>query len=238
MTLRSQIDRARFADIFLDVYLSGGLGSLSKREIDLLVLRALIEASTTDAAQAALANADPFYLGRECRVRATRMRSMLDELRYRNPPTDEDLRTQLRDQLTRGERIADGTTVRIQIEDGLLRDYARKVVRDDFGVVDSSFDRAIIALSPAKFLALVLAVLGPDARTEFETQLTATKPGTVPAPIEGRLTWIFKKMGEAAAGEVGKRVVQLSDEWLRANGASVAGTVQELAAQIWKLVSG
>ena len=237
MTLRSQIDRARFADIFLDTYLRGGLGTLPKREIDLLVLRALIVSSTTDTTQEALAKADSFYLGRECCVRASRMRSMLDELRYRNPPTDEDLRAQLRGQLAKGERIADGTTVRIQIEDALLRDYARKVVRDDFGVVDSSFDRTVVALSPAKFLALVLAVLGPEARAELEKQLTATTPGTVTAPNEGRLTWIFKKMGEGAASEVGKRVVQLSDEWLRENGASVANTVQELATQIWTLIA-
>lgn len=238
MSLRSNIDRARFADVFLDQYLIGGLGALPKREIDLLVLRALIESSTTDSAQAALAKADPFVLGRECRVRASRMRSMLDELRYRNPPTDDDLRTQLREHLTKGERVADGTNVRIQIEDALLRDYARKAVRDEFGIVDSSFDRTVVALSPAKFLALVLAVLGPEARAEFEKQLTVTQPGTVAAPTEGRIGWLFKKMGEGAASEMGKKVVQLTDEWLRANGGTVAGTVQELAEQVWMFIAG
>ncbi len=235
MTLRSRIDRARFADIVLDGYLSGGIGSLPKREIDLLMLRALIEAGTSDSPQVALAKADPYLLGRECGVRASRMRSMIDELRYRHPPTEDELKAQLRDQLIKGEPHPDGASIRIQIDDGLLRDYARKLVRDAFGIVDTSFDRTVVSLSPARFLSLVLEVVGEQARAELEKQLKAKAPRGVEAPSEGRLGWLLKKAAEGGAGELGKQLLEAGQGWLRSNGP---GLVQRLAELLWKVPLG
>ena len=235
MTLRPQIDRGRFADIFLEAYLNGGLGSLPKREIDLLVLRALIEASTTEPQYVALAKADAYDLGREYRVRVTRMRYMLDELRYRHPPAEAELKSQLREQLIKGELLPDGAHVRIQIDDGLLRDYARKLVRDTFGIVDMSFDRTVVSLSTAKFLGLVLQVVGEEARSTFEKQLKAKKPRGVDVPSEGRVEWLLKKIAEGGAGEVGRQIVEAGQGWLSSNAPDFARTLAEL---MWKVPLG
>jgi hypothetical protein len=234
MTRRSDIDSARFTEIFLDAYLAGGLGSLPKREIDLLVLRALIEAGTTESPHTALAKADAFLLGREYRVRESRIRTMLDELRYRHPPSEAELKAQLRE-LLMATPPPDGGAVKIQIEDGLLRDYARKLVRNTFDIADTSFDRTVVALQPRTFLGLVLEVVGEEARREFEKELDAKKPPGVKAPSKGQVGWLLRKIPEGAAGEIGKKLLDAGQEWLRSNGPGLAQRVVEL---LWKVPLG
>ncbi|MFN7305073.1 MAG: hypothetical protein ACK5TQ_00650, partial [Acetobacteraceae bacterium] len=130
MTLSSKLNNAQFAEVFLKNYLVGGFGSLPKRETDLLVLRSYLEATMDAPITAAIAKADPYQLGRELNIRAARIRTMLDDLRYRYPPSEEDLRSQLSAALRKGEIVSGKNSLRIQIDDMLLRDYVRTFVRD------------------------------------------------------------------------------------------------------------
>jgi hypothetical protein len=231
MTRRSDIDSARFTEIFLDAYLAGGLGSLPKREIDLLVLRALIEAGTTESPHTALAKADAFLLGREYRVRESRIRTMLDELRYRHPPSEAELKAQLRE-LLMATPPPDGGAVKIQIEDGLLRDYARKLVRNTFDIADTSFDRTVVALQPRTFLGLVLEVVGEKERAEFEEKLKTKTPRGVKPPPKDRVGWLLKQIPEGAAGEIGRQLLVAGQQWFQQKGPALAERLAELMWQV------
>lgn len=215
MTLSSSLEFQKFAQVFLTNYLVGGLGSLSKREIDLLVLRAYLEAKMGAPIQVVITKADPYQLGRDLNIRASRIRTMLDDLRYRYPPSEDELRSQLSEALKNGEIIPDKNTLRIQIDDLLLRDYVRKIVRDRFGLVDTSFDRTIISLTPEKFLALAIASQDEATQTKLEQRLNAIKlKSELGAPKEGRVLWLIKKVGEGAANEVGKKLLEEATDWI------------------------
>lgn len=215
MTLSSKLNNAQFAEVFLKNYLVGGFGSLSKRETDLLVLRSYLEATMDAPITGAIAKADPYQIGRELNIRASRIRTMLDDLRYRYPPSEDDLRSQLSEALKSGEIIPDKNTLKIQIDDLLLRDYVRKTVRDRFGLVDTSFDRTIISLTPEKFLTLAIASQDEASQAELEKKLKAIKlKSELGAPKEGRVLWLIKKVGEGAANEVGKKLLEGATDWI------------------------
>jgi hypothetical protein len=215
MTLSSELNHAQFAKVFLKNYLVGGFGSLSKRETDLLVLRSYLEATMDAPITGAIAKADPYQIGRELNIRASRIRTMLDDLRYRYPPSEDDLRSQLLEALKNGEIIPDKNTLKIQIDDLLLRDYVRKTVRDRFGLVDTSFDRTIISLTPEKFLTLAIASQDEASQAELEKKLKAIKlKSELGAPKEGRVLWLIKKVGEGAANEVGKKLLEGATDWI------------------------
>jgi hypothetical protein len=215
MTLSSSLEFQKFAQVFLTNYLVGGLGTLSKREIDLLVLRAYLEAKMGPPIQAAITKADPYQLGRDLNIRASRIRTMLDDLRYRYPLSEDELRSQLKEALKNAEIILDKNTLRIQIDDLLLRDYVRKIVRDRFGLVDTSFDRTIISLTPEKFLALAIASQDEASQAELEQRLKAIKlKSELGAPKEGRVLWLIKKVGEGAANELGKTILEKAPSWI------------------------
>lgn len=211
---------------FLEVYLANGLGSLPKREVDLLVLRLLVESEGNQPAHVALAEADAFVLGKRLGIKAARVRSMLDELRYRSRPDDEFVREQLKASLTRGERQIDGTQVRIQLDDAFLRDYVKRAVRDDFGIVDSSFDRSIITLSAPKFLGLVLNVLGPDVQATFQRELAEARTSNAPVSAEGLSKIFLRNAAESAGKEAGKQMIQLGVDLLKAGAEQVGGLIQ------------
>jgi hypothetical protein len=219
MTLSSKLNNAQFAEVFLKNYLVGGFGSLSKRETDLLVLRSYLEATMDAPITAVITKADPYQLGRDLNIRASRIRTMLDDLRYRYPPSEDELRSQLTDALNNAEIILDKNTLRIQIDDLLLRDYVRKIVRDRFGLVDTSFDRTIISLTPEKFLALAIASQDEASQAELERRLRAIKlKSELGAPKEGRVRWLIKKVGEGAANEVGKKILEEAPSWITTKG--------------------
>jgi hypothetical protein len=222
MTLSSELNNAQFAEVFLKNYLVGGFGSLSKREIDLLVFRAYLEAKMGAPVQSVITKADPYQLGRDLNIRASRIRTMLDDLRYRYPPSEDELRSQLSEALKNGEIIPDKNTLRIQIDDLLLRDYIRKTVRDHFGLVDTSFDRTIISLTPEKFLTLAIASQDKTSQAELEKRLKAIKiKSELGAPREGRVLWLIKKVGEGAANEVGKELFEAATDWIKNNDALI-----------------
>ncbi len=234
MTLSSKLNNAQFAEVFLKNYLVGGFGSLSKRETDLLVLRSYLEATMDAPITAAIAKADPYQLGRELNIRAARIRTMLDDLRYRYPPSEEDLRSQLSAALRKGEIVSGKNSLRIQIDDVLLRDYVRKFVRDIFGIVDTSFDRTIISLTPENFLALAVWTQDSDTKKKIEEKLQEIelKPDTA-APKEERVHWFIKKIGEGAATQLGKEIIVNASKMINSDGESLVDHVVSLFQKLF-----
>ena len=235
MTLSSSLEFQKFAQVFLPNYLVGGLGSLSKREIDLLVLRAYLEAKMGLPIQVAITKADPYQLGRDLNIRASRIRTMLDDLRYRYPPSEDELRSQLSEALRKGEIGPGKNSLRIQIDDMLLRDYVRKFVRDIFGIVDTSFDRTIISLTPENFLALAVWTQDSATKETIEKKLQAIKlKSDIEAPKEERVHWFIKKIGEGAATQLGKEFIVTLSKSIKADGEDFVDYVASLFQNLFK----
>lgn len=208
MRILEGLDKAAFTDAFLTAYLQDGFTSMSKREIDLLVLRLLVDHKDGWSWENP---PNAFEMAQALRAKRTRLRSMMDELSFRMLADEENAKKRLKTLIKKqcegeGNAITQAGTVRLQIEDGFLREYAKSLVQEDFGIVDTSFDRSIITLPAAKFLSLVAHLFDADQQAALQSQLEASKeklPGSDTKPVwkrflEGVVTGAGEKIGETA----------------------------------------
>lgn len=150
---------ADFARDFLTRYTAVGFGALSKREVDLMLLQLLQEHLPGFKAK------NDFDAAIALRTTKRKVRGLRDEISYREAETDEHLKARLREELKTAEVLeGDHGKVMVQLDDAVLRGFAEKIVRSEYGMVDSSFNRAILQLSGEKFLFLAFSVLSEDER--------------------------------------------------------------------------
>lgn len=228
MALNENLKLDDFAKEFLKAYLENGFSTMTKREIDLLVLRLLVKHrggwSWDDPPSA-------FDLSRELRVKRSRIRSMMDELSFRHQAEEQWAKERIRKIIQswiadqRDELFEDGK-IRLQIEDGFLREYAKSLVEKDYGIVDSSFDRSIVVLSGDKFLALVLKMMPADAYGAIESELEKHKEQLGKVDRKGLVRAFVEQVVKGAGQEVGKQAVNLGVTALTGGTDKIAGLVQ------------
>lgn len=202
------LDLEAFAKDFLDAYLENGFLAMPKKEIDLTILELLIKHHETWNL------ADPptaFQLAQQLRAKRQRVRSMLDEISFRNAGDDEWAKKRLRDLLVKSERDVEGNKVKIEIEDGYIREYAKSLVRKHFGIVDTSFNQAIVTVSGQKFMLLVAEVMPEDARKKIEDELRKHRDQLKPSAEGKSLLRLFLENFVISAGkEGGQKSVRLA----------------------------
>lgn len=207
--IADRTDLDAFSRRFLKAYLQGDFGTLPKREIDLLVLRLLLECRKGKRTDGEPHQIDAFEWARDLGTTRTRVRSMLDELSYRQPLSDDCAKAQLKSILSAQTPGGDASEVRIQIENAFLREYARSIVQADLGIVDTSFDRTIVVLSGPKYLSLAAAVAEGEAREQFETMLRQLKPKNVSVGQQKLIRSFLRRMVEGAGTETGRWAVKV-----------------------------
>jgi len=207
-TLAEDLKDTDFLSSFLELYIRNGYGSLPKRETELALLDLMIKfrPEWREAPPRA------FELARLLRISQSRARSLLDEIAYRDESkTDDWCREQLRAALLRAEKVKSDQWVQLQLDDGLIREFAVAEVRKGYGVVDSSFNSAIIKLSGEKFVALVLELL-PVAEAE---RVIAALPDDVrqlqqnEQGSKGAIRLFVDAFAESAGQQAGKKAVNL-----------------------------
>lgn len=195
---------SRFANEFLARYTAIGFGALSKREIDLLLIQLLQEhlpgfRSRTD-----------FDAARELRTTKRKIRGLRDEISYREAHDEATLKKRLRHELTRAEVLPrDHGMVMIQLDDAVLRGYAEKIVRSEFGIVDSSFNSAIMQLSGEKFLLLAFTVLSEEERQQAVETVNNLQDVDIAAAADHKSTFsrFRDAFVEGAGNQAGKLCV-------------------------------
>ena len=207
MSSLDKIDHEKFAEAFLEAYLKDGFANMPKREIDLLVLRLLVEFAEGWSWEEP---PSAFELAQELRAKRGRFRSMLDELSFRNAANEKQIKARLHRLLEKSEHDIDGNKVKVQIEDGYLREYAKNLIHADFGIVDTSFDRSIVTLSGDKFLLLITKVMGSEAEQTFNKELEKYRDRFSGGTDEKNLFNIFWQDFVRSAGEeAGKKAIRL-----------------------------
>jgi len=211
MKILEKLDKEKFTEQFLKAYLQDGFTAMTKREIDLLILRLLVDHkegwSWEDPPNA-------FEMAKALKAKRTRLRSMMDELSFRNQTDDEGAKAKLRRIIL--DRVGpdsdatfDGGTVRLQIEDGYLREFAKSLVQEDLGIVDTSFDRSIMTLSASKFLGLVGTLISEDTRNHMEAELAKHRDQLPKNEKQGIWRIFLESLVKSAGTELGKKAVKL-----------------------------
>ncbi|MGY6555669.1 MAG: hypothetical protein ACXIUM_14220 [Wenzhouxiangella sp.] len=219
-----------FAEAFIKGYLAPGFGNLPKREIDLLVLQLLVEHDRN------LSWEEPpsaFHLAQILGVKRSKIRSLMDELSFRRPATerDETTRKTLRKMLISQELKVINDVVRLQIEDGYCREYAKNLVSVAGGIVDGSFDRTIITLTADKFLILSAEIATDEEQVRLAQILkkeTELKPETLGSSIEWQRE-IRREFLKSIAGQAGK---ELTSDMFWLGRLLLTGGASELASVV------
>ena len=230
MTILDQLDKESFANDFLTAYLSGGFTTMTKREIDLLVLRLLIEHSDGWSFE------NPptaFEIAQKLRAKRGKVRSMMDELSYRQLTDETEALRRLRIIIENrireeNDNLFESDKVRIQIEDGYLREFAKDLVQKDYGIVDSSFNSSIIVLSGDKFLALAFEVMPEGARAKIEDELLRHRDELAGVERQKLFRMFIEQAVKGAGSEIGKKAVQLGVTALSGGMANIPSLVREI----------
>lgn len=228
MSIMDDLDLEAFGKAFLEAYLSEGFTVMTKREIDLLVLRLLVqhrEGWSWDHPPSA------FDVSRELRAKRSRIRSMMDELSFRHLLDEDHARKRLRriieDRIREeSDDLFQNSRVRVQIEDGFLREFAKDLVQKDYGIVDSSFNSSILVLSGDKFLALVFEVMPDAPRKQIEAELKKHK-AALGASDDTRLFRLFIEQAVKGAGnELGQKAVRFGVAALTGGTSEIPGFIE------------
>ena len=157
--LAAELKETDFIEELLNGYISQGFGQMPARQMQLLILE-LLTKKISDWEK----NPPVWDMSRKLRISPKRLRGLLDDIAYMDTEkTDDWCAAELKDILSNDiEIVPNGEAIRVQIDDGLVRDYAISQVRKRFGLVDFGMNSAIIELSSKKFAMLAMALLEKD----------------------------------------------------------------------------
>ncbi|EBA04044.1 hypothetical protein RB2150_06073 [Rhodobacterales bacterium HTCC2150] len=163
-----ELNATNFNQDLLSIFIRNGFGALPKREIELTLLELLMKhAPNTVGSSPAI-----YSLARNLRLSPKRLQGLLDEIAYRDEAkTDDWCIAQLKSALQKAEKIQSGGAIQFQIDDGLVRDFAVAQVRAGYGIVDHSFNSAIIKLTGDKFAALAIELMDAGDQKKLMAQI-------------------------------------------------------------------
>lgn len=208
--MRLNANNEQFTDEFLKAHLAFGFGNVSKREVDLLILRLVVEydhSLSWDKPPTA------FMQAQQLSVEQGKLRSMMDKLSYRRPADHKDklARATLQNLLkTQDVQSAKGS-IKIQVEDVYVREYAKSLVKEAGGIVDGSFDRNIICSSADRYLELA-AELAEESETKQREDALQNKISTtrdLSLTTEERRQDIRHEFLKAVAGLAGEELTSI-----------------------------
>jgi len=194
-------DSETFARNFLHEYNLHGMGGLSKRDVDVLVLYLLIEDGRYSLPR------DIFRACRELKLSETKIRNLYQDvqLRYMQYDLDEAKR-QFVELVGAGgfERTRAGYVTFI-VRDPLLRQYFEEWVADADGFADSSFNKNLVTVSVG-LLASVIEHLSVVDFNEVHGQFGSELAKLNDAPDMKSLTRLFAESFTKEAGATAGRL--------------------------------
>jgi hypothetical protein len=176
MTAIQVTNPKEFTDEFLDNYLLNGMGVMSKREIDILVMNLLMKYGD-------LSKYSNYYLSIMLRIPETSVKHLRYEARLRYPPEEEYiLREFLRVlvnaqfELDRNdENEIDNMKIVFIIDDNYVRYAIQGRLKEKGMFADSSFNSEIIRINCGSLCAVISEFYGEESEQEFLNRCKALK---------------------------------------------------------------
>ena len=189
----------------LEYYVSPAFGSLPKREIDIAVFQCFQELKIFD-------NTPEIYsLLSSLRVTRSKARSLLYEsnLRKSNGASlDKELLKILQDPL-----LKDNDKVCLEVENPLLIDHIKHVLKELNHITDNSFSPELIKLTPEAYKSLLNKKLAKVSKKEIDAVLI--KCGAKKEINAGTiLKEVLKKVGKKVADDTGKEAGEFVGDYL------------------------
>lgn len=184
-------------DAFLSAYLAPAFGALPKQEVELLVLRLLMQINAVDHRPSV------YELVSKLKINSAKARKLIyeQELRVR---TNEELDADIRNLIRKPILLKRGQAYALEVENPLLADHLRAKLKKLGHLTDGSFSPSIITLSIDALVALINAQL--TVLEQEEAKLALLKAGAPDTSFKGVLKSALGKLGNKIADESGQAV--------------------------------
>ena len=170
-------------------------GALPKREVELLHLDALISVGYLDDTP------ELYALVRQLRMTKSRARALLYERELRRLDSarlDDMVKEALRHPLIQKQ----GETFSLEIENPVVADHIRALLKDIGHASDGSFSPSLIRISLEAAAALIEHFVEKPDRAALKTALVAA--GAPDKSLKGAILGVLKQLGSKTAGKAGE----------------------------------
>lgn len=223
--IASDLKETDFLKDLLETLVERGLGTLPARETALTFIELLLKHHPDWKDNPP----EDYELARLLRTSPRKIRTIRDDLAYRDSSKDDDwCRENLGAILKGAERIKDGDYVTFQIDDGLLRDYAQKLVRNSDGIFEQGFSSSTVKISGKSFIGLAVLLLDEAARKKLFATVPDEKKAEVQREHEqkGPLRIFVDSFVRAAGDQAGKKSVDLGFTILSGGLSDVSSAIE------------
>ncbi len=220
-----KVKETEFLNELLKEFVVRGLGSLPGRETTITLVGLLLKHHPDWKNN----SPEDYEIARLLRTSPRKIRNIRDEIGYRDNSRDDAwCKERLVEILKTADCVSDETLVSFQIDDGLVRDYTQKLVRENCGIIEYGLNRSIIRISGEKFAALVLAVMPEDKQQELISKIPEKireenqDDRQSKTPIQLFVDSFAEKAGEQA----GKKATNLALSVLTCGLSEISGAVE------------
>jgi hypothetical protein len=190
----------KFAKNFLEEFLSDSFGSKSKKEIELLIFKLILQ----DIGY--YKNFDRYKVSRLLKISDTKVVNMYKELQLRDDSFNEEWFVDSINQLISNAKLeVQSKKILLQVGDPLLKIEIEKFFREKGFIVDYSFNKEILKLDLEGFEALLLSVLKQEDIQNILSIVNAKNEEEVKSLLKIALENFVK----GASNQVGKRFLNL-----------------------------
>ncbi|MDP2806017.1 MAG: hypothetical protein Q8O24_08775 [Gallionellaceae bacterium] len=163
-----------FKKDFLASYLSGGMGSLSKRDIDALVMHLLDEQGLDDGVP--LRNLSNQQVSVKLRVPATRIKTLRYEATLKYISDNESIaKWRFLEVLAKSKFDSEKDKIGFIIEDAFTKNWLQGILKSDGLVFDNSFNTEVVKVDSDGLFAVLKALYDDKSVTTLKKRIDDTK---------------------------------------------------------------
>ncbi|MFN3166112.1 MAG: hypothetical protein ACE37H_03505 [Phycisphaeraceae bacterium] len=194
----------QFSKEFLDHYLAQGLGAMTKRDIDILVMHLLQKHGN-------LTNRTNHELSHQLQLTETRVRSLRYEARLKYPPEESNyIERRVLYALAQSQFDANKGAIRFIVEDAYVRYALQARMKSRGAVHDTSFNREIVSVKPDQLIDLIEELYGKDTAKTFKKEFDKV----LAAESDITFAEVKKKLILGAVGTIPGLTVKAATAWL------------------------
>ncbi len=147
------INKEVFFDRFKEEYFRRGIGTMSKKDIDILVLKLILD----QIGEANDQELDVFELSRKLKISITKLRALIKEVQIRYGQIDEEIvKRRLVYLFSKKRWIIEGKYIQLSIIDPMLRDYLSEMIFNLNSFADYSFNPEILKIEIEVFISILI----------------------------------------------------------------------------------
>ncbi len=186
---------------FLEKYTNPAFGSLTKKEIDLLVFEMMLNLGFLT---------DNMYENQlKLKLTSSKLRSLYYDIELRKNDKNS-LNNEIIELLKKPLVVKSGDAFKLEIENPLLKDHIKAKIKSLGHLTDGSFSVDIITLSDKAYFALIEEMISDDEKKEFKKKLIDA--GALDTSYKGLLKYASKHLLKRYVGDAGESLIEKSEE--------------------------